>query len=207
MPEHLYDPRIQHPYTIWHDDPNLEAFVRDLIEKLRPARWVETGTHMGWTSMWLAKNFPWLPIYTVEVDEDYYTKSKDNLDPYPQVSLWHGSSPRFLRKLLPLLQEGLSVFWLDAHWWPPVPLKEECEIVASLSKYICLIDDFECKNPDFDGDVFDGVPNNLAYVGREIDQRSCFRPNYQAKSGYKGYGLFMKAVAYTPPAFMKEDKP
>jgi len=204
---HLYDPRTQLNYIIWHKDPNLERFIRHLIETVKPDRWVETGTHMGWTSVWIAENYPSLPIYTVEIDSEFFQKSSENLAQWPQVHVAHKSSPDFLEGLRPLLETGTTIFWLDAHWWPPVPLRRECKIVASLPKYVCLLDDFSCWDPDFSGDTFYGrAPgggsahlNDLYYVGPELGY-SCWRPNYQPQPGYKGYGLFCKGVDYTPPA-------
>lgn len=202
---HLYDPRIQTHRIVWHNDPNLEFFIRHIINNTKPDRFVETGTHMGWTSMWVGSNYPSLPISTVEVDDQYFHLSSENLSEYPQVSVTHGSSPDFLRSLLPLLRDGLPMFWLDAHWWPPVPLREECKIVASLDRYICILDDFYCSNPDFEGDTFDGSrQNRLDYVSDVLGPR-CFRPAYPSQPGYKGYGLFAKGVDYTVPGTMKED--
>lgn len=203
---HLFDPRTQLNYTIWHNDPNLERFIRHIIETVKPDRWVETGTHMGWTSAWVATHYPDLPLYTVEVDPEFHRKSVENLAQWPQVHVAHGSSPEFLERLLPMLRTGTTIFWLDAHWWPPVPLRRECKIVASLDRYVALLDDFSCWDPDFSGDTFYGrAPsggsahlNDLYYVGPEMGY-SCWRPSYQPQPGYKGVGLFLKDVEYTPP--------
>jgi hypothetical protein len=168
---------------------------------------------MGWTSMWVAANYPWLPIYTTEIEAEFYQKSKENLDQFPQVSLTHASSPDFLTRLYPMLKTGLTMFWLDAHWWPPVPLRQECKIVSTLEKYVCLLDDFSCWDPDFSGDTFYGrAPNfgschlnDLYYVGPELGY-SCWRPCWEPQPGSKGVGMFLRGVDYTPPAdLMKFD--
>jgi hypothetical protein len=201
---HAFDPRINHPYIVWHDDPIFEGFVRHLIESAKPDRWVETGTHMGWTSYWVAKNYPHLPIYTAEIDPSYYELSRQNLAEFPQVSLSHCNSVDFLRRLLPLLKSGLSIFWLDAHWWPPIPLRDECKVVASLDRYVCLLDDFSCWRPDFSGDIYEGRLNDLSYTA-DILGTDCYRPDYESRPGYKGYGLFLKNVDYVPPSCMKRE--
>lgn len=209
---HIADERngIRRDQSLWHADPKLEQFVIDLFEKTKPAQFVETGSHMGWTSAWIAERFPHLPVYTVEVTEHYYHLARENLAPYPNASVSHDSSPDFLKKLFPLLSVGAAptIFWLDAHWYPPVPLRKECEIVAQLDRYICLLDDFFCYDPDFNGDIFD-LPNTnerncLQYV-EDILGPKCWRPNYPAPTNAKGYGLFLKNVKYEPPSFMKED--
>ena len=211
--KHSFDPRTQAQQYVWHKDSHLESIVRHVIETAKPDRWVETGTHMGWTSLWVAQNYPWLPIYTVEVDADYYAKAKENLAPYPQAHVVLGSSPDFLWRLLPSLKRGLTLFWLDAHWWPPVPLREECQIIAQLDRYVCLIDDFASWGPDFGGDIFystapnhgDAYLNDISYVASALGQRY-HRPIYTPRPGYKGVGLFQNGVDYTPPAdLMKEE--
>lgn len=209
MPEHLFDDRTQlhHTDAIWHKDPKLELFIRQLIEEVKPDRWVETGSHMGWTSMWIAKNYPNLPLFTVEVDPGFYAKAKDNLEPYPQVHITLGSSPDFLRDLTPELKKGMSMFWLDAHWWPPVPLRQECEIVSKLEKYVCLIDDFSCWKPDFSGDTFfsiapsggDAYLNDISYVCEHMG-RDYYRPNWVPLPSSKGVGVFVKGIGYSPSA-------
>jgi FkbM family methyltransferase len=203
---HMFDPRTQLNFIIWHQDPTLEAFIRKLIDTVKPDRWVETGTHMGWTSMWVAHNYPDLPIFTVEVDPDFYARSKENLAQYPNVTISHDSSPNFLAKLLPTIKEGMTIFWLDAHWWPPVPLREECRLVASLDRYICLLDDFSCWKPDFSGDTFFTIPpsggdaylNDISYVCSELGEHY-WRPVWTPGQGNKGVGLFTKGTDYVPP--------
>ena len=199
----LYDPRIDAKYVVWHEDPNLEALVNDIMQKVKPQRFVETGTHMGWTLMYMAKHYSRLPIYSAEIDERYYINSRHNCDPYPHITLYHMSSLDFLQLIYVTLSVGLSFFWLDAHWWNPVPLREECKIISTLDKYIILIDDFACDNPRFGGDVFDGQENNIHYV-KDILGNRYYRPNYEALPPYhKGYGLFIKGVDYQPPATMR----
>jgi len=201
----LFDPRINAHYTVWHEDPNLEALVNHIMETLKPDRFVETGTHMGWTCMYMAKRYPLLPILSVEIDKQYYDISVHNCKPYPNIKLFYMDSRYFLKTIHPILRSGLSLFWLDAHWWNPVPLRTECRIIASLDRYVVLIDDFASKNPDFGGDVFPDGENNLAYVADILGKR-CYVPNYPSLPPYhKGYGLFVKGVDYQPPKTMREE--
>lgn len=207
--EHAYDPIMKLHHTVWHNDPHMVVVIRDLIEKVRPDRWIETGTHLGWTSVWLAENYPDLAVYTVENCEPFFEMAYDNLFPFPQVALTYGHSPEYLEKLLPLLRRGLSVFWLDAHWAPKGgggPLLEECKLLTEmLDRYVIIVDDFWCESPDFKGDIWDGRKNDLSYVAPVLGAR-CYRPNYPAENDNKGYGIFIKGVDYVPPPlFTKED--
>lgn len=221
---HPFDARINHGYIVWHDDPNIEALIVDIVNNVDPDVFIETGTHMGWTAHWMAKRFLELEIWSCEVDVEYHKKSVDNLAGFDGVILTHGDSRAFMREAKKKLDSGdlalnrarppaetVPMFWLDAHWYPPVPLREECAVVATLPRYICLLDDFGCAAPHFDGDVFqelDGrsVTNNHHYVA-DILGPACWRPNYPSWPGCKGVGLFIKGVDYEPPlGLMKLDK-
>ena len=208
---HEHDPRIaaSRPQALWHADPNFEAVMRDLLAQTRPARIVETGTHMGWTADWFARELPSTPLHTVELDPDYHRLSKENLAEHANVECHLGSSPEFLASTFPWLLCDLTFFWLDAHWWQPVPLREECRIISeNLDRYVVVVDDFECRDPDFEGDggeaTFGFKMCNLAYVAEWLGPR-CWRPNYPAKPGAKGYGIFCRGVEYRPHALVKLD--
>ena len=209
MPEHLFDDRTQLHYIVWHKDPTLERFIEQIVEEVKPTCWVETGSHMGWTSMWMARRFPNLQIYTVEVDPGFYAKSKDNLAQFPNVVVEHDTSPKFLERLLPKISDGKPMFWLDAHWWPPVPLRDECKLVSSLPRYVALLDDFSCWEPDFSGDTFysiapsrgDAYLNDVSYVCSSLGEQY-YRPAWTPGPGAKGVGLFIKGVDYVPPPHM-----
>ena len=207
----LYDPRTNGHPVPWHNDPNGEALVLDIMEKLKPARFVETGSHMGWTDMWMAQRYPDLPILTVEVDQEYARTAAANLAPYPHVTAIQGNSPDILRLLREQFNSELTFFFLDAHFWDIVPLREELKVVTSLDRHVTIIDDFFCENPYFGGDTFEGTAtkpgkrNDQQYLA-DIIGKSIWRPNYPAlPPWHKGYGLIWKGVDYTPPSTMKED--
>ena len=212
---HTYDPRTNVGMDkLWHADPTLERFIRHTIAAVKPDCFVETGTFMGWTSGWLAENYPEIQVHTVEIDDDFYQRSGENLAPFPNVRRAHDHSVNFLWKLLPELRGKLSLFWLDAHWYPPPPLREECRIVATLDRYVCLLDDFQCYAPDFNGDIFysmgqtkgDAYKNDLSYTASEFGAASHYRPNYQPRPGFNGVGCFIKGVDYVPPLeFMRPE--
>jgi len=219
-PPHMFDPRTQLNYIVWHNDPKLEAFIRTLIDTVKPCMWIETGAHMGWTSLWIARNYPDLPVFTVEVDKQFYDKAKENLAEFPQVTVVHGHSPDFLKLMLPRISTATvesggrpPIFWLDAHWWPPVPLREECRAVKQLDKYIALLDDFSVWEPDFSGDTFfsvapshgDAYLNDVSYVSSELGE-TYWRPCWECAKDGKGVGMFIKGTFYDPPAeYMKPE--
>jgi hypothetical protein len=210
---HPYDPRIEAGIekALWHADPNFEAVMKDLIEQTKPDHIVETGSHYGWTCAWFAENYPETPITTIELTDHYYGFARENLAPYENVECIQGSSADVLDRMYgreKLSQVELPFFWLDAHWWKPVPLREECRILSQLDRYVIVIDDFECKDPDFAGDggeeTFGFKMCNLEYVAEWLGKK-CWRPNYPSLPHHKGYGIFTKGVEWVPNAFVKED--
>ena len=55
--KHEFDQRIQagREQALWHKDARFEAVMKDLIAQTKPARIVETGSHMGWSTDWFAR--------------------------------------------------------------------------------------------------------------------------------------------------------
>jgi len=196
--KHLVDPKNGNTAakSVWHADPKMETLVLDIVEKVAPARFVETGTNMGWTVHWMAKWFPNLWIHTVENDEEYYRLARENMEEVDSFRIQRtlGDSREFLRSHL--LDDGLSFFWLDAHFWDDHPLEEECRIVSQLPRYVVLVDDFHC------GEDFPGDPKSPAMV-TSLGSKY-WRPNYSYQHGYSGYALFLKGVDYVPPATMSK---
>lgn len=228
--------QVSEHQALWHADPVLEAFVRDIFERAKPDVFVETGTHLGWTSRWVAVNYPDVKVRTVEADARFLGSIRANLGEFGDRVQWaHDDSVNWLWKLLPELQAARQpLFWLDAHWHPPVPLREECRIVATLDRYICLIDDFQCWGPDFSGDTFyarqsldytkdgaegggDRYHNDLSYtrealygrIGRYDTHPTHYRPAYEPKPGNNGVGFFIEDFEpegwYVPPSTWRRE--
>jgi hypothetical protein len=193
---HRYDAKmkVSSDIAIWHADPRMEALIVDLFEKVKPRQFVETGTHMGWTSHWVASRYPEVTVHTVEILEDYFRLSGENLLGLKNVRRTRADSVAFLRALTPL--PGTTFFWLDAHFHAPNPLPGECRVVAGLTNYACIIDDFHC-GPDFPGD-----PSTPEMVRSTLGS-DYWRPNYTYKTGYSGYAMFLNGVEYEPPKTMR----
>jgi hypothetical protein len=196
--KHVYDDKMKvgADIAIWHADRRMEALVVDLFEKVKPRQFVETGTHMGWTSHWVATHYPEVTVHTVELMENYFRLSGDNLAGLPNVRRTRADSRAWLKALLPL--PGVTLFWLDAHFHADHPLREECRLVAKLDSYVCLIDDYHC-GPDFPGDTA-AVPWVEMEIGKDY-----WRPDYAYRTGYSGYILFVKGVDYVPPRTMRRN--
>lgn len=220
---HKYDPRtnLHMKQAVWHDCREYERLVADIIERVKPTCWVETGTHMGWTCMWLAERYPELMIYTVERDDDFFQRASQNLAPYPNVKICHNDSRSFLWEMLHQLDEvETPIIFLDAHWNPPPPLKEECHAVSKLKGFVLLLDDFQCYQPDHSGDTFysrastqgQAYKNDFSYTASELQEADIchYRPSFPPVDGHNGIGLFVRGARvgnYVPPeAIMRRER-
>jgi hypothetical protein len=116
----------------------------NLVETLKPAAFVETGTFRGSTTKWVAERFDG-PILTCEIEVRYYLFACKMLAAYPQVRVSNEDSRTFLRNILPTLDNVRPViFYLDAHWREDLPLEDELrQVLLSKVNSIIMIDDFE----------------------------------------------------------------
>jgi hypothetical protein len=140
----------------------------DICNVFHPLAVVETGTHVGMTTEFLAKTFD-VPIFTGEYAERIYGFAKMRLRRYHNVSLHKGDSRCFLRKLMhsKLLPHGPVFFYLDAHWGDNLPLAEELEIIfENCGRAIVMIDDFQV--PWDPGYGFDDYGNGNALTSEYI---------------------------------------
>ena len=119
-----------------------------ILDECHPIAIVETGTHLGSTTYFLAHSTT-KPVYTVECDAESYGFASERLRGCKNAFLEQGDSRSFLSKCVrkPNLQNGPVLFYLDAHWNEDLPLAEEIEIVFSaLSESIVMVDDFQVPN-------------------------------------------------------------
>jgi hypothetical protein len=147
-----------------------------LVERLRPAAIVETGTYLGTTTEWMAA-FQ-VPVFSCENSEEHFGFAQTRLCPFQNVSVTLGDSREFLHYLLngPLLsaRQAAIIFYLDAHWNADLPLAEEVDIIfSSCPSAAVMIDDFEV--PGDPGYAFDsygpGQALNASYVATSVVQR------------------------------------
>jgi hypothetical protein len=129
----------------------------------------ETGTFRGSTTEFLAKNTR-VPIHSVEARRRFYHYARLRTRSYPNVSLHMGDSRSFLNRLAsdPAVPKERVFFYLDAHWYADLPLRDEIATIArSWREYVIMVDDFAV--PGDTGYRFDdyGGPNrlDLSYLG------------------------------------------
>jgi hypothetical protein len=117
---------------------------------------VETGSYLGTTTEFFAATG--LPVYTVEISPRYHSYATRRLRKTgKQVRLHQDNSPNFLRQLAlnPSLIITKPFFYLDAHWYDHLPLKEELEIIYGRWKTaVVMVDDFQVPGTDYGYDDY-----------------------------------------------------
>lgn len=147
--------------------------ARELLEHCGVTRIIETGTFRGTTTEWFA-SFG-IPVLSAELSPRFAEFSRIRLRKTPFVRIVTANSVDLLKKLV-REGDGLTeptLFYLDAHWYDHLPLREEYEIISEhFAHPIILIDDFQV--PDDPGYTFDDYGNGKALTLDYL--RPAFRP-------------------------------
>jgi hypothetical protein len=143
------------------------AMFERIIAELPPAFVVETGTHRGRTTEFIASRVA-SPIYTVESDRRLHGFARVRLRRFPHVQLVVGDSREWLRRLASdgPARDAVGLFYLDAHGGAELPLHAELDLVcASWTRPIVIIDDF-------------AVPDDSGYRFDDYGQAGCLTLDY-----------------------------
>jgi len=81
--------------------------------------WIESGTHLGFTSMFLSEFAE--SVHTIEPQEELFKKSIQNFEKFRNINSYLGTSEKVLPRILQGISEAsagkLDVsFWLDGHF-------------------------------------------------------------------------------------------
>ncbi|MGB3810717.1 MAG: hypothetical protein WA943_11525 [Parvibaculum sp.] len=156
--------------------------VRELIERCGVERIVETGTFRGTTTEWFA-TFN-IPVLSFEVVPRFAAFSRARLKKSPHVRIEIENSVDGLKKIDGPVSER-SLFYLDAHWYDYLPLKDEYVLIREkFRRPIIVVDDF--KVPSDSGYTYDdygpGMALTLEYLSAAFDKKpSVFFPKVSAK--------------------------
>lgn len=184
----------------FHGDKYLIEFVFHCISKCR--QFIETGTSVGTSFIYILNNFPQIDAYSCEADEKNYAYVKEKSSQFKNAKIFKQKSPKMLyditKKDKNILQKD-TVFWLDAHGngyrWP---LREEIKFITNNFKsgYI-FIDDFKVPGLDyFNYDKYEEQICSFDYIKDSIKSNleyNLYYPSYSDKtSNYNplvGWGL------------------
>lgn len=133
---------------------------------------LETGTWIGNTAGYMAERSR-LPVYTCELDRRFVALAKTRLQEIPNVHVTHKDSRSFLRAMSRSeLASKLVFFYLDAHWYKDLPLREELSTICDTWRnFVVMIDDFQV--PDDDGyhyDVYEKTSLDLKLISDILDK-------------------------------------
>jgi hypothetical protein len=128
-----------------------------ILNRIKIANLVETGTFKGETAFWAASHFE--NVHTIEIHEGLYNSVIQKPNKPNNVKIYKGNSIDVLSEILSKLK-GQTMFWLDAHYSGPhtggkdneCPIMEEIKIISTFSKPVIFIDDAR---------LFQGVPPKM----------------------------------------------
>lgn len=143
---HFYQEQFSPEYARFdpfNGAPELGTFFMYLKNVYNLHTVVETGTFKGNTTAFFATIYD--TVHTVEISHDFFLEAEASLRQFPNAICHEGSSPAFLRNILPILADRPVVFYLDAHWYNDWPLLDELTEISKTHKNNCVIviDDFK----------------------------------------------------------------
>jgi len=128
---------------------------------------VETGTFIGNTTGYLHIKYN-LPVYTCELNHQFFLLSQSRLKDLKQVYFHNSDSRSFLKSLTKSeLAHSNIFFYLDAHWYNDLPLREEISIICkNWRNFAIMVDDFEVPGDSGYGydDYGPGKALNLKHI-------------------------------------------
>lgn len=173
------------PYSFrLHGDPILQQMFVRLCKDLGVTSIIETGTFRGSSTSFMAENMPDVPIFTGEINPDYYKVARKNLKRFSNVRTYNANSPNFLQALFSQkLQGSRPLFFLDAHWEGYWPLEDEMRLITEHCKEaIIVIDDFRVPFDNrFTYDKYGPKECSLELIAPYMNKKNTYKvlfPNY-----------------------------
>lgn len=129
--------------------PSVKAkIITDYARRFSTDILIETGTYQG--DMVASMSNVFSQIFSIELSDDLYQKSKLRFAKYSHICIIHGDSSEILPQILPSISKP-CVFWLDAHYSGGVtakgaidtPIISELKQILShsIKNHVILIDD------------------------------------------------------------------
>jgi hypothetical protein len=142
---------------------------------------VETGTYRGDTAEFFAQTG--LPVYTAELSPRLTGFCRARLWRRKNVRVYQGDCRSFLNALAadPAVPKKDVFFYLDAHWYDDLPLRDE---VATIFRHwadpVVMIDDFQ-------------VPDDPGYRYDDYGEGRALTLGYLAPVAHLGYRVYFPA--------------
>ena len=198
----------------FHGDQHLLAVVEDILVRERIDVFIETGTNVGSTLVYLAARHPKIEALSCEPDGEAWRRARENARGLANVEIHHLSSVDFMKLLA--TREGLfrkrCLFWLDAHGYGfQWPLREEIRFVAeNFETAFVMIDDFRVPGLDcFRYDEYKGQVCSYEFIRDSLGSRAhqVFAPRYTDRTSKHhplvGWGLIVLGTEYGIPSALQ----
>jgi predicted O-methyltransferase YrrM len=171
-------------------DTYLAEWFDELNTKHKFIAAIETGTHIGDSTVWFAQKFP--HVYTCDNNKDYFEISKNRFINLNNVTSELQTSPTFLYNILSKLPTDKKVFiFLDAHWGKNV-LLEELEIICNSNiSAVIAIHDFKVPGTNLNYDKYDGTIYEWKSIKKYIE---AFNKEYKITYNYKATGACVGCI-------------
>jgi len=137
---------------------------------------IETGTHLGDSTEYFAKQYPNITIISSEINKEFFDYSSKRLDHYPNVHLYNESSEKTLLKLQNTF--FLPFYYLDAHWYDYWPLSDE---LSHINTGIVNISDFNINNKNFGFDSYGGKQCNIDIIPKSSNTSPIYINNINSE--------------------------
>jgi len=127
-------------------------FLSVLKEMFNATNFIETGTHLGYTTSNAAQIFD--KVETIELSSELAARARENLSAYKNTTVYDGDSSLILNQVLSTIS-GKAIIWLDGHFSgyfnggdtalgsinTPIKAELKCIKDSGIKNSIVLIDD------------------------------------------------------------------
>ncbi len=153
------------------------ALIQNIARQTDCSVFVETGTHYGLTTEFLANDFS--TLYTIELSDELFRMASNRLKKFPNVQQLQGDSSAVLFDLVPRIDTP-ALFWLDGHYSGGKTAKGRCvtpileELIAVYRapwRHVVLIDDVRL----FQGDEYPTLAMLQEFIRRIVRFDVTFR--------------------------------
>ena len=168
--EYHFKPELRDPFGgPFNGQVGRQAIFHEVARLMSLEGIIETGTFRGSTTEFIAEGVR-TPIWTVEARLRFYHYARMRLARFANVQVSFGDSRTFLRRLAndQNVPKRRVFFYLDAHWYEDLPLRDEIKIVTThWSDVAIMVDDFQVPgDPGYQFDDYgDHKQLTLTYLG------------------------------------------
>lgn len=156
--------------------------TREIFELCGIEQVVETGAFRGATTEWMAQFGK--PVFSLEISPVYAAYTSARVKAYANVEVRNTDSVNGIAELArntPACRLT-TFFYLDAHWYDYLPLREELELVfGNFPRAIVMIDDF-------------AVPDDPDYVYDDYGASKALTVELLGEMRYSPYACFLPAA-------------